>query len=150
MSKRHIVLIAAASLAIFSAATPVSAAENNSAPTPALSPYQLYELELITYKIELRIYRDARIVREQQLRSIAKTFTQAIKQAYEDSKIEGKGASSRAAFAAARAIAAANRDKAVADLEPLMSPPIPPEKPYGYSPKGNKSKAPSPKAEKKN
>jgi hypothetical protein len=150
MSKRHIVLIAAASLAIFSAVTPLSAAENNSAPTPALSPYQLYELELITYKIELRIYRDARIVREQQLRSIAKTFTQAIKQAYEDSKIEGKGASRRAAFAAARAIAAANRDKAVADLEPLMSPPIPPEKPYGYSPKGNKSKAPSPKAEKKN
>jgi hypothetical protein len=150
MSKRHIVLIAAASLALFSATTPVSAAENNSAPTPTLSPYQLYELELITYKIELRIYQDARIVREQQLRAITNTFNQALKQAHEDSKIAGRSASSKASFAAARAIAAANRDKAVAALEPLMSPPVPPEKPNGYSAKGNKSKAPSPKAEKKN
>jgi hypothetical protein len=150
MNKRHTVLIATAALIFLPVSTPVTYAENNQSPALALSPHQLYELELITYKIELRIYQDARNVREQQLRSIANTFNQAIRQAYEDSKMAGRGASSKANFAAARAVAAANRDKAVADLEPLMSPPIPPEKPSGHSSKGNKSKAPSPKAEKKN
>jgi hypothetical protein len=71
----------------------------------------------------------------------------------------GRSASSRASFAAARALAAANRDKAVAELEPLMDPPQPPDKPSGYGMKGNgmkgngmkgnKSKGLSPKAEKK-
>lgn len=119
-------------------------------PAPTLSPVQQYEFDLMEYKLEYRIYQDARALREKELRAIAITFNQAIKQAYMDAKSAGRGASSKAAFAAARALAAANRDKAVAELEPLMSPPQPPIKPKGFSHKGNKSKGPSPRADKKN
>jgi flagellar biosynthesis/type III secretory pathway protein FliH len=150
MFKRPTFLVVFTSIIIFTAGTSASAAENNLPSAPALSPHQLYELALIKYKIELSIYQDAREVREQQLRAIANTFNQALKQAHEEARSAGKNASSKATFAAARAIAAANRDRAVADLEPLMSAPLPPEKPIGYSAKTNKSKASSPKAEKKN
>lgn len=98
----------------------------------------------------MRAYLQARLLREQQLRVIANTFNQALKQANEEFRNAGRGASSKANFAAARALAAFNRDKAVADLEPLLEEPKPPVRPFGYSVKGNKWKAPSPKADKKN
>lgn len=150
MNKRHTILVAITSLMVSTVSLQASSAENNPAPPATLSPYQLYELELIEFKIEMRIYLDARIVREQQLRSISITFNRALRQAYKDFNLAGRSASSKAAFAAARAVAAADRDKAVADLEPLMDPPEPPARPNGYMSKGNKSKAPSPKAEKRN
>lgn len=148
MSRKHrILLIAISSLILTTISSPSFAAE--STPAPTLSPIQQFELDLIKYKIEYRIYQDARNLREKELRAIAITFVQALRQANEDARNAGRGASAKAAFAAARALAAANRDKAVAELPPLMSPPQPPIKPQGYSGKGNKSKAPSPKAEKK-
>ena len=150
MNKRHTILVAITSLMVSTVSLQASSAENNPSPAVTLSPYQLYELEMIKFKIEMRIYQDARIVRVQQLRSISITFNKALRQAYKDYNLTGRSASSKAAFAAARAVAAADRDKAVADLEPLMDPPEPPAKPDGYMPKGNKSKAPSPKTEKRN
>lgn len=142
----RILLIAISSLAI--SVTSSFAAEVT--PAPTLSPIQQYELDLLKFKIEYRIYQDARALREQELRAIAITFAQALRQASEDARSAGRGASSRAVFAAARALAATNRDKAVAELAPLMNPPQPPIKPNGFPGKGNKSKMPSPRADKKN
>jgi hypothetical protein len=119
-------------------------------PAPTLSPAQQYELDLIKYRIEYRIYQDARDLRAKELRAIAIAFNQALRQATEDARNAGRGASSKAIFAAARALAAANRDKAIAELPPLMSPPQPPFKPKGFVSKGNKSKEPSPRSGKKN
>ena len=143
--KRRILLIAISSMMI---STSSFAAEVT--PAPTLSPAQQYELDLIKYKIEYRIYQNARELREKELRAIATTFIRALREAHADYRLAGRGASSKATFAAARAVAAANRDKAVADLVPLMNPPQPPVKPSGYVAKGNKSKTPSPKGEKKN
>jgi hypothetical protein len=143
--KRRILLIAISSMMI---STSSFAAEVT--PAPTLSPAQQYELDLIKYKIEYRIYQNARELREKELRAIATTFIRALREAHADYRLAGRGASSKATFAAARAVAAANRDKAVADLVPLMNPPQPPVKPSGYLAKGNKSKTPSPKGEKKN
>jgi hypothetical protein len=146
--KRRILLIAISSLMISTISPSSFAAEVT--PSPTLSPAQQYELDLIKYKIEYRIYQDARELREKELRAIANTFIRALREAHVDYRMAGRGASSKATFAAARAVAAANRDKAIADLEPLMNPPQPPVKPYGYMAKGNKSKTPSPKGEKRN
>ena len=138
------------SLTLSISALPATAVESTPSPAATLSPIQQYELDMIEYKNQFKIYQEARAVREQELRAIATTFIQALKQASKELKNAGRGASSRANFAAATALAAANRDKAVAELEPLMNPPQPPTKPSGYGMKGNKWKAPSPKAEKKN
>ncbi len=138
------------SLTLSISALPATAVESTPSPAATLSPIQQYELDMIEYKNQFKIYQEARAVREQELRAIATTFIQALKQASKELKNAGRGASSRANFAAATALAAANRDKAVAELEPLMDPPQPPTKPSGYGMKGNKWKAPSPKAEKKN
>jgi hypothetical protein len=146
--KRRILLIAISSMMISTTSSSSFAAEVT--PAPTLSPAQQYELDLIKYKIEYRIYQDARELREKELRAIATTFIRALREAHADYRLAGRGASSKATFAAARAVAAANRDKAVADLVPLMNPPQPPVKPSGYLAKGNKSKTPSPKGEKKN
>ena len=146
--KRRILLIVISSVMISTISPSSFAAEVT--PSPTLSPAQQYELDLIKYKIEYRIYQDARELREKELRAIANTFIRALREAHVDYRMAGRGASSKATFAAARAVAAANRDKAIADLEPLMNPPQPPVKPYGFSPKGNKSKTPSPKGEKRN
>jgi aminopeptidase N len=105
---------------------------------------------MIEYKNQFKIYQEARALREQELREIGATFIQALKQASKELKNAGRSATSRANFAAATALAAANRDKAVAELEPLMNPPQPPTKPSGLGMKGNKWKAPSPKADRKN
>lgn len=148
MSRKHrILLIVISSLVISTTSTSSFAAEVT--PAPTLSPVQQYELDLIEYKIEYRIYQDAFALREKELRAIAITFIKALRQAHQDYKLAGRGASSKATFEAARALAAANRDKAVAELEPLMTPPQPPIKPRGYSPKANKSKTPSPRADKR-
>lgn len=149
MSRSHRMLIIAISTLMLSTTLTHSFAAEVT-PAPTLSPAQQYEFDLIEYKIEYRIYQDARALREKELRAIANTFNQALKQAYEDAKSAGRGASSKAAFAAARSMAAANRDRAVAELQPLMSPPQPPVKPKGFSHKGSKSKGPTPRADKKN
>lgn len=146
MSRTRRILLIAISLMMIS--TSSFAAEVT--PAPTLTPAQQYELDLIKYKIEYRIYRDALELREKELRAIATTFIKALREAHADYRLAGRGASSKATFAAARAVAASNRDKAVAGLEPLMNPPQPPVKPYGYMAKGNKSKTPSPKGEKRN
>lgn len=138
------------SLTLSISALPATAVESTPSPTATLSPIQQYELDMIEFKNQFKIYQEARAVREQELRAIGATFIQALKQASKELKNAGRGASSRANFAAATALAAANRDKAVAELEPLMDPPQPPSKPSGYGMKGNKPKGPSPKAEKKN
>lgn len=148
LSRKRILLVLISSLLISTPSTSSFAADVT--PVPTLSPAQQYELDLIKYKIEYRIYQDARELRDRELRAIAVAFAQALRQANEDARNAGRGASSKAAFAAARALAATNRDKAVAELPPLMSPPQPPVKPYGFSAKGNKSKGPTPRADKKN
>jgi hypothetical protein len=147
---RHLISLLLASAMLSMTAIPAHAAEVTPTPAATLSPIQQYELDMIEYKNQFKIYQEARAVREQELRAIATTFIQALKQAHKELKNSPRGASSKANFAAATALAAANRDKAVAELEPLMNPPQPPTKPSGYGMKGNKWKAPSPKAEKKN
>ena len=147
---RHLVAPFLLSLTLSISALPATAVESTPSPATTLSPIQQYEIDMIEYKNQLKIYQEARAVREQELRAIATTFIQALKQASKELKNAGRGATSRANFAAATALAAANRDKAVAELEPLMNPPQPPTKPYGLGMKGNKWKAPSPKADKKN
>jgi hypothetical protein len=156
---RHLIPPLLLSLTLSISALPASSAEITPSPTATLSPFAQYELDMAKYKIELKIYQKARAEQVRQLRFIAITFNQALRQAYIELRSTGRSASSRASFAAARALAAANRDKAVAELEPLMDPPQPPDKPSGYGMKGNgmkgngmkgnKSKGLSPKAEKK-
>jgi hypothetical protein len=149
MSRKHrILFIVISSLVVTMTSSPSFAAEVT--PAPTLSPAQQYELDLIKYKIEYRIYEDARDLREKELRAIAIAFNQALRQANEDARNAGRGAASKAAFAAARALAAANRDKAIAELPPLMNPPQPPIKPKGFVSKGNKSKESSPRSDRKN
>lgn len=138
------------SLTLSISALPATAVESTPSPAATLSPIAQYELDMIEFKNQFKIYQEARALREQELRAIGATFIQALKQASKELKNAGRGASSRANFAAATALAAANRDKAVAELEPLMNPPQPPSKPSGFGMKGNKQKGPSPKAEKKN
>jgi hypothetical protein len=149
MSRKHRILFTViSSLVVTMSFSPSFAAEVT--PAPTLSPAQQYELDLIKYKIEYRIYEDARDLREKELRAIAIVFNQALRQANEDARNAGRGAASKAAFAAARALAAANRDKAIAELPPLMNPPQPPIKPKGFVSKGNKSKESSPRSDRKN
>ena len=147
---RHLVTPFLLSLTLSISALPATAVESTPSPAATLSPIQQYELDMIEFKNQLKIYQEARALREQELRVIGATFIQALKQASKELKNAGRGATSRANFAAATALAAANRDKAVAELEPLMNPPQPPTKPSGLGMKGNKWRAPSPKAEKKN
>ena len=149
---RHLISSLLLSLTLSISALPATAVEITPSPSPSatLSPIQQYELDMIEFKNQFKIYQEARALREQELREIGATFIQALKQASKEFKNAGRGASSRANFAAATALAAANRDKAVAELEPLMNPPQPPAKPSGYGMKGNKQRGPSPKAEKKN
>jgi hypothetical protein len=150
MSRKYRILLVSLSWLLVSVTASPASFTAEVTPPPTLSPIQQYELDLIKYKIEFRTYQDARSLREKELRAIAIKFNQAMKQAKGVAYSTGPGASSRAAFAAARSLAAANRDKAVAALEPLMSPPQPPIKPKSFSTKGNKSKDPSPRADRKN
>lgn len=147
---RHLITPFLLSLTLSIPAFPANAVEITPSPAATLSPIQQYELDMIEYRNQFKIYQEARALRDQELRAIGASFIQALKQASKELKNAGRGASSRANFAAATALAAANRDKAVAELEPLMNPPQPPTKPFGYGMKGNKPKGPYPKTDKKN
>lgn len=113
-------------------------------PTSTLSPAAQYAEALQQFKIDIKLYLEAKALREQQLRSILKEFNKALKRASEEARIAGKGAGSKAALAAARAQAATTRDEAVALLGPEPEPPIAPIKPIKPI-KGAKSFAPSQK-----
>jgi hypothetical protein len=115
-------------------------------PAPLLSPADQYAEAMQQFKIDLKEYQDARVVREQQLRIILRDFNRALRKAAEDALLAGKSAGSKAALAAARAAAANERDEAVALLGPEPVAPTPPVKPMKMA----KSFAPSQKPGKKN
>jgi len=115
-------------------------------PAPILSPADQYAEALQQFKIDMKEYQDARVVREQQLRIILRDFNRALRKATEDALLAGKSAGSKAALAAARAAAANERDEAVALLGPEPVAPTPPVKPMKMA----KSFAPSQKPGKKN
>ena len=115
-------------------------------PTSTLSPAAQYAEALQQYKIDMKLYLDAKSLREQQLRLILVDFNKALKKASDEARVAGKGAGSKAALAAARSQAATARDEAVALLGPEPVPPTAPIKPM----KGAKGFAPSQKPGKKN
>ncbi len=137
-------------VALFSLVLCTSPASADIKPTPSpastLSPTLEYEEAIQQFKIEMREYQQARILREKQLRVILNDFNRALKRASEDARIAGKSAASRATFAAARAAAATARDEAVLLLGPEPIAPTPPPKPN----KGAKVFSPSQKPGKKN
>ena len=116
------------------------------APTSTLSPAAQYDEALQQYKIDMRVYQEARALREQQLRMILMDFNRALRKATDDARFAGKSAGSKAALASARAAAATARDEAVALLGPEPEPPIAPMKPT----KVGKGFGPSQKPGKKN
>jgi hypothetical protein len=115
-------------------------------PTSTLSPAAQYVEALQQYKIDMKLYLDAKSLREQQLRLILVDFNKALKKASDEARVAGKGAGSKAALAAARSQAATARDEAVALLGPEPVPPTAPIKPM----MGAKGFAPSQKPGKKN
>ena len=115
-------------------------------PTSTLSPAAQYVEALQQYKIDMKLYLDAKSLREQQLRLILVDFNKALKKASDEARVAGKGAGSKAALAAARSQAATARDEAVALLGPEPVPPTAPIKPM----MGAKGFAPSHKPGKKN
>ena len=119
------------------------------APTSTLSPAAQYEEALQQYKIDMRVYQEARALRAQQLRMILMDFNRALRKASDDARFAGKSAGSKAVLASARAAAATARDEAVALLGPEPEPPIAPMKPMKPM-KVAKSFAPSQKPGKKN
>jgi hypothetical protein len=137
-------------LSITSIALSTSAARADVRPTPSptstLSPLAQYQIDLEEFKIEWKEFQEARALREQQLRMILNDFNRALRKATEDARIAGKNAGSKAALAAARATAAAERDEAVALLGPEPVVPTPPAKPL----KGAKVSSPSQKPGKRN
>jgi hypothetical protein len=116
------------------------------APTSTFSPMVQYQLDLEQFKIEMKEYQEARVLREQDLRLILAEFNKALRKASEDSRIAGKSAGSKATLASARAAAANTRDEAVAQLGPEPVAPTPPAKPM----KSVKVYSPSQKPGKKN
>jgi hypothetical protein len=115
-------------------------------PTSTLSPAAQYEEALQQFKIDMKLFQEARILREQQLRSILVEFNKALRKASEEARMSGKSAGSKATLAAARASAATARDESVALLGPEPVAPTPPPKPA----KGAKMFSPSQKPGKKN
>jgi hypothetical protein len=137
-------------MAIFSIGISNSSAHADVKPTPSpapiLSPADQYAEAMKQFKIDMKEYQDARVVREQQLRIILRDFNRALRKASEDALLAGKSAGSKAALAAARAAAASARDEAVSLLGPEPVAPTPPAKPMKMS----KSFGPSQKPGKKN
>jgi hypothetical protein len=115
-------------------------------PTSTLSPMAQYQLDLEQFKIDMKEYQEARVLREQQLRSILIDFNRALKKASDDARVAGKSAGSKAALSSARAAAATARDEAVELLGPEPVAPTPPIKPM----KGPKSSIQMQKPGKKN
>jgi len=137
-------------LAIFSLGVSNSSAHADVKPTPSpapiLSSAEQYADAMQQFKIEMKEFQDARALREQQLRMILIDFNRSLRKAAEDARIAGKNAGSKAALAAARATAAAERDEAGALLGPEPVAPTPPAKPL----KGAKISSPSQKPGKRN
>ena len=121
-------LVALLSLSLI---TVPASADVKPAPTPAstLSPMAQYQLDLEQFKIDMKEYQEARVLREQQLRSILIDFNRALKKASDDARVAGKSAGSKAALSSARAAAATARDEAVKLLGPEPVAPTPPSKP---------------------
>lgn len=139
--------ILAAAMGLSNVATTASADVTPSpAPTSTISPLAQYELELEQYREDLREYKIARAAYDRQLIAIAVEFARALERAARDAKAAGKGATTKANLAAARAQAASIRDAAVAELGLPPTPPVPPQKPM----KMGKFKSPTPRPEKKN
>jgi hypothetical protein len=138
-------LVALLSLSLI---TVPASADVKPAPTPTstLSPMAQYQLDLEQFKIDLKEYQEARVLREQQLRSILIDFNRALKKASDDARVAGKSAGSKAALSSARAAAATARDEAVELLGPEPVAPTPPIKPM----KGPKSSIQMQKPGKKN
>jgi len=121
-------LVALLSLSLIT--VPASAdAKPTPSPTSTLSPMVQYQMDLEQFKIDMKEYQEARVLREQQLRSILSDFNKALKKASEDARIAGKSAGSKAALSSARAAAATARDEAVELLGPEPVAPTPPLKP---------------------
>ncbi|CAB4639302.1 unannotated protein [freshwater metagenome] len=139
--------ILAAAMGLSIMALPASADVTPSpAPTSTLSPQAQYELELEQYREDLKEFKIARAAYDRQLIAIAVEFTRALERAARDAKAAGKGATTKANLAAARAQAALTRDAAVAALGLPPVPPMAPQKPM----KMGKFKSPTPRPEKKN
>jgi hypothetical protein len=138
-------LVALLSLSLI---TVPASADVKPAPTPTstLSPMAQYQLDLEQFKIDMKEYQEARVLREQQLRSILIDFNRALKKASDDARVAGKSAGSKAALSSARAAAATARDEAVELLGPEPVAPTPPIKPM----KGPKSSIQMQKPGKKN
>ncbi len=139
--------ILASAMGLSIIATPASA-DVTPSPTPnaTAAPQLQYELELEQYREDLKEYKVARAAYDRQLIAIAVEFTRSLERAARDAKAAGKGATTKANLAAARAQAALIRDAAVAALGLPPVPPIPPQKPM----KMGKFKSPTPRPEKKN
>ena len=148
VTRRLNAIVIAIAISTFSISTSPASADVKPTPSPTstLSPAAQYAEALQQFKIDMKLYLEAKALREQQLRLILIDFNKALKRAYEEARIAGKGAGSKSALAAARSQAATARDEAVALLGPEPQPPIAPIKPI----KGAKSFAPSQKPGKKN
>lgn len=138
-------LASAMSLSILAAP---ATADVTPSPTPnaTLSPLAQYELELEQYRQDLKEFKIARATYDRQLIAISVEFTRSLERALRDARASGKGATSKANLAAARAQAALTRDAAVAALGLPPVPPTPPQKPIGMG----KFKSPTPRVQKKN
>jgi hypothetical protein len=140
----------AIALTVFALALSGTSAHADVKPTPSpnstLSPAEQYVAALAQFKLDMKAFQDARVLREQQLRLILMDFNRALRKAAEEARLAGKSASSKATLAAARAAAATERDAAVSLLGPEPVPPTPPAKPM----KGAKVFSPSQKPAKKN
>ena len=79
---RHLIPPLLLSLTLSISALPASSAEITPSPTATLSPFAQYELDMAKYKIELKIYQKARAEQVRQLRFIAITFNQALRQCF--------------------------------------------------------------------
>jgi hypothetical protein len=143
---RAIVIALTISSLAFSASAAHADVKPTPSPTSTLSPAAQYEEALEQFKVDMKAYQRARVLREQQLREILNDFNRALRKATDDARFAGKSAGSKAALASARAAAATARDEAVALLGPEPEQPIAPMKPM----KGAKGFAPSQKPGKKN
>jgi hypothetical protein len=115
-------------------------------PTATLSPLAQYESELEQYREDLKEFKIARAAYDRQLIAISLEFTRSLERALREARATGKGATTKANLAAARAQAALARDASVAALGLPPVPPIPPQKPM----KVGKFKSPTPRSEKRN
>ena len=83
---RHLISPLLPSLTLSISALPATAVEITPSPAATLSPIQQYELDMIEFKNQFKIYQEARASREQELREIGATFIQALKQASKEFK----------------------------------------------------------------